>query len=129
MTIAGNCWNCDKPGHTSQDCRQPRRDGCKSLVNDEDENDDSRSDESTGMAGLPLGCFDECNFNYADISWRVPLFDDLFNVSREAASRPSDEAGESRDTLIRDIANIDAHKLVDEQAGMLLASSAVSSDS
>ena len=19
--LAGNCWNCDKPGHTSQDCR------------------------------------------------------------------------------------------------------------
>ena len=101
--IAGNCWNCDKPGHTSQDCRQPRREGLKSLEDDDDDDDNSDSDsddESTGVAGLSLGCLSECIVfpNFVDISWRVPNFDDLYNVSQEAASHLSDEAGESRNT-------------------------------
>ena len=36
--------------------------------------------------------------NFVDISWRVPNFDDLYNVSQEEASHLSDEAGESRNT-------------------------------
>ena len=102
--IAGNCWNCDKPGHTSQDCRQPRREGLKSLEDDDDDDDDDSDtdsdDESSGVAGLSLGCLDECTVcsNFVDISWGVPNFDDLYNVSQESASHLSDEAGESRNT-------------------------------
>ena len=96
--IAGNCWNCDKSGHASQDCRQPRHAGLKSLSGDEDDDDESSSDgEITGVAGLSIGCLDVCT-NLVDISWKVPLFNDLYNVSREAACHPSDEAGESRNT-------------------------------
>ena len=97
-------WNCDKPGHTSQDCRQPRREGLKSLGDEDDDDDDDSDtdsdDESTGVAGLSIGCLDECTVfsNFVDISWRVPDFDDLYNVSQEAASHLSDEAGESRNT-------------------------------
>ena len=73
--ILGNCWNCSKPGHTSQDCRQEKRPGLKSLGDDEDDDDDSDSDseddDSTGVAGLSLGCLDVCAvcINFVDISW------------------------------------------------------------
>ena len=52
--IAGNCWNCGKPGHRSQDCRQEKRPGLKGLGDDEDDDDDFDSesdDENTGVAG------------------------------------------------------------------------------
>ena len=52
------------------------------------------------MAGLSIGCLDERTVfsDFVDISWRVPNSDDLYNVSQEAASHLSDEAGESRNT-------------------------------
>ena len=122
---AGNCWNCDKPGHTAKDCRHPRRAGVKSLEDDEDDDDESSSDEdSPGEAGLSLGCLD-ADPNFVDISWRVPLFNDLYNVSREAATHPSDEVGGSRNTFVGHMAEVDgSDELCD-----LLAFSTVDSDS
>ena len=35
-----------------------------------------------------------------DVSWKVPLLSHLYNVSREAASHLSNEAGASRNTFI-----------------------------
>ena len=100
--------------------------------NFDDEDDDSSSDEdSAGVAGLSIDSLDVCEKceNSIDSSWKVPLFNDLFNVSREAASHPSDKAGESRNMLSPDVDNIDAHKLVAEQSQLLLAFSAAGTDS
>ena len=94
---------------------------------EDDDDDDSSSDEdSAGVAGLSIDSFDVCEKceNSIDSSWKVPLFNDLFNLSREAASHLSDEAGESRNMLSPDVDNIDAHKLVAEHSQMLLAFSA-----
>ena len=64
---------------------------------DDDDNDDSSLDQDeTGVAGLSLGRLAEFDWIFVDFSWRVPLF----NVSREVASHPSDEAGLSRNTFI-----------------------------
>ena len=95
---------------------------------DEDDDDSTSDDESTGVAGLSLGCLDLCT-NYVDISWRLPLFKELYNMSREAASHPSDKAGGSRNTLSVPVDKSDVHKLVDEQSRLLLTFSAGDTDS
>ena len=77
---------------------------------------------------MKLGCLDVCE-NFVDILWREPWFNDLYNVSCEVTSHPSDEAGVGRNMSIPPVDNIDAHKFVAEQSQLLLAFSAVDTDS
>ena len=38
--FTGKCYNCDRPGHRSADCRQPKRNGVRSVAEEGDQRDD-----------------------------------------------------------------------------------------
>jgi hypothetical protein len=40
VRFTGKCYNCDKPGHRSADCRQPRRNGVRAVDEDPAGRDD-----------------------------------------------------------------------------------------
>ena len=59
--ILGNCWNCNKPGHTAAGCQEPKKPkgvgkGLKSLGAEDQDDDDEGEDEEMGM--LSLRCLD-----------------------------------------------------------------------
>ena len=38
--FTGKCYNCDRPGHRSAECRQPKRNGVRSVAEEGDQRDD-----------------------------------------------------------------------------------------
>jgi hypothetical protein len=51
VRFTGKCFNCDRPGHRSSDCRQPRRNGVRS-VNEDDERRENRDDQLSVISPL-----------------------------------------------------------------------------
>lgn len=41
VRFTGKCYNCDRPGHRSADCRQPRKNGIRSVDEEVERRDGS----------------------------------------------------------------------------------------
>jgi hypothetical protein len=51
IRFPGKCYNCDKPGHRSADCRQPRKNGIR-AVDDECERRDGTEEKLSVISPL-----------------------------------------------------------------------------